>query len=77
MEDLILEDINISILEKVYTFLEKNGNKDPEHSHIIESEVKNLTIKKISLGNTPNEESIEMCKILQKITDLEYPRWFG
>jgi hypothetical protein len=75
-----LSNLQIISVEEIKLFLEylkTEGKDDPENSHFIEDQIKNLVITEISMGNLTKREMVEKCQLLLEIDKLSFPRWYA
>jgi hypothetical protein len=62
-------------LEELVEVLGWIGNDDPEVSHSLEDNVKDMFIRGVADGTITPEEAVEFAKILTKISQIPFSRW--
>ncbi len=62
-------------LEELVEVLGWIGNSDPETSHSLEDNVKDMFICGVADGTITPEETVELAKILTKISRIPFSRW--
>ena len=67
---MLTKDVYIKALERVKSFAEE----DPVEAHICEDEAKNKFISDLA---ERDDKIGEIAKVLVKITDIDYTRWYN
>lgn len=62
-------------LEELAEVLEWIGNYDPETSHSLEDKARKMFICEVADGKLTPEETVEMAKILKRISEIRFSRW--
>jgi hypothetical protein len=69
--------LTITLLNKYYKEIEKNGKKDPEFYHILERNLMEVYIHQIAENMLSDKKIYNLAVIFRKIHKVDYPRWFS